>query len=384
MDGKEGESMDVETGVPQGSLVSWVLFVIYLSELFDRVENDEEECGSEGISFVDDVAWVVEGMDVGECTQKLEECPAKAQKWMKENPCQFDIEKTEAMLFSRKRGNKEPKIKPRLRVGSHEVSYNKDATKWLGVWLDDMLTLKDHTKKTVAKARRAQNRVRSLMNNKGQSPGACQRIQVAAVQAVALCGAELWWRGQKDRAQEVQKLLNEQSGRITGCFRMTPQGALMNDAGLRPVEPRLNVRVWRYKMRQMMMPDATGGGRLIEMDGNVVRRVEVIDELIPEDRPFEQRQYERTTLPEVRKSIMGKVIILEEERALEEAKKERDGLVLWTDGSRKEDEWTGCAVVWEEGNMWGKRRIHLGRQKEAFDAEMYAMSEAVKIADEVS
>jgi len=66
---------------------------------------------------------------------------------------------------------------------------------------------------------------------------------------------------------------------------------------------------------------------------------------------------------------------------MKEAKLEREGLVFWTDGSRKEDEWVGCAVVWEEEGRWKKRRVHLGRQKEAFDAEMYAMSEAMRIAD---
>jgi hypothetical protein len=64
----------------------------------------------------------------------------------------------------------------------------------------------------------------------GLNPGSCQRIQVATVQSVALCGSELWWREQNNRVQEVQKLLNEQGRRITtGCFRTTPQGALMND-----------------------------------------------------------------------------------------------------------------------------------------------------------
>jgi len=193
MDGKEGDSMDVETGVPQGSPVSPVLFVIYLSGLFGQVEKKEEECGSEGISFVDDVAWVVEGEDVGECTQRLERCAAETTIWAKKNACQFDIEKTEAMLFTRRRQNKEPKMNARVAVGNHEVSYNKEATRWLGVWLDDMLTLNDHTKKTLAKARRAQNRVRSLMTKKGLSSEGCKRIQVAAVQAVALYGAELWW-----------------------------------------------------------------------------------------------------------------------------------------------------------------------------------------------
>jgi len=101
MDGKKGDSMDVETGVRQGSPVSPVLIVIYLSGLFDQVENEEEEGGSEGITFVDDVAWVVEGENVGECTQRLEKCAADTTIWAKKNACQFDIEKTEAMLFTR-------------------------------------------------------------------------------------------------------------------------------------------------------------------------------------------------------------------------------------------------------------------------------------------
>ena len=75
--------------------------------------------------------------------------------------------------------------------------------------MDSMLTLNDHTKKIFAQARRAQSRMRSLMTKKGLSPEGCQRIQIAAVQAVALYGAELWWKGQKNRAQEVQQILNE-------------------------------------------------------------------------------------------------------------------------------------------------------------------------------
>jgi hypothetical protein len=121
MDGKKGDSMDVETGVSQGSPVLPALFVIYLPGLFADVEKEEEECESEGISFVDDVARVVEGQDVGECTQRLEQCAVGAQKWAKENACQFDIEKTEAILFTERRNNKEAQMKAKIRVRSHEV-----------------------------------------------------------------------------------------------------------------------------------------------------------------------------------------------------------------------------------------------------------------------
>jgi hypothetical protein len=283
-----------------------------------------------------------------------------ALKWAGENAGQFDIKKTEAFLFTRRRNNKKPNVKAKIRVGNHEVRYYKEATRWLRVWLDDMLTLNDHTKNTLAKARRAQNRVRSLMNNKGLSPESGQRIQVAAVQAVALYGSELWWRGQMDGAQKVQKVWNEQGRRVTGCFRTTPQGALMNHAAFRPAEALLNNQLWGYKMREMMMPDAAGGGRMFGMEGNVVRRVVGIDELIPEDHPVEKRMYDGTTFPDIRKRLRGQVMIQEEDQALQEARKDMQGLVFWTDGLRKEDEWTGCAVVWTEEGRWNKRRVHKG------------------------
>jgi hypothetical protein len=56
----------------------------------------------------------------------------------------------------------------------------------------------------------------------------------------------------------------------------------------RPPQPNgkyrmLNNRVRRYKLRQMMMPDSEGGGRMLETRGSVLQRVEGIDELIPEE-----------------------------------------------------------------------------------------------------
>jgi hypothetical protein len=78
---------------------------------------------------------------------------------VQENACLFDIEKTEVMLFTRRRKHKELKMKTKVRVGNPEVGYNKEATRWLGVWLDGMPTLNDYTKQTIAKVRKPENRV---------------------------------------------------------------------------------------------------------------------------------------------------------------------------------------------------------------------------------
>jgi len=61
-----------------------------------------------------------------------------------------------------------------------------------------------------------------------------------------------------------------------------------------------------------MMPDATGRGRMIEMEGDIVRRVEGIDKLILKEL-HERRSYEWTTLLTVKRVLKGKVIVSEEE-----------------------------------------------------------------------
>ena len=132
MDGKVGDSMDVETGVLQWSPVLPVLFILYVLGLFGQVEAKDEECRSEGVSLVDDVASLVEGGNVRECTKLLEKCAAETMIWARKNACQFDIERTEVMLFTRRRKNKEPKMNARVREGSHEVPHTKEATTWLG------------------------------------------------------------------------------------------------------------------------------------------------------------------------------------------------------------------------------------------------------------
>ena len=45
----------------------------------------------------------------------------------------------------------------------------------------------------------------------------------------------------------------------------------MNDAGLRPAVAVLNNRVRRYKLGQMIVPDAQGRGKKLEVRRNVLQ-----------------------------------------------------------------------------------------------------------------
>jgi len=79
----------------------------------------------------------------------------------------------------------------------------------------------------------------------GLSPANCRKVMTACAQSVALYGSELWWkisRQSKGRADEIQKLVNQEARAVTGCFRTTNAGVLALEAGLRPAEAPLNNR----------------------------------------------------------------------------------------------------------------------------------------------
>jgi len=111
-------------------------------------------------------------------------------------------------------------------VVGHTVQFNAQATRWLGVWLDSQLTLKEHHEVRMKKARNAQNRLRRLAWQVGLSPENCRRVQTACVQAATLFGSELWWKGENThgmvgRREAVQKLVNQEARLTTGTFWTT-------------------------------------------------------------------------------------------------------------------------------------------------------------------
>jgi hypothetical protein len=59
-------------------------------------------------------------------------------QWAQQNAVEFDAPKTDAVLFSRRRGAFPQNV---IDVNGKEITFNKKATKWLGIWLDSHLTL---------------------------------------------------------------------------------------------------------------------------------------------------------------------------------------------------------------------------------------------------
>jgi hypothetical protein len=261
VDGQEGEEMEVTTGLPQGSPVSPVVFAIYMADIHQAVESRVK--GARGLSFVNDITWLVEAEDVNRLVKKMAKCGRLSQLWAAGNAVRFETSKTEAILLSRRHKHWKARATATIEVGDHQVKFNREATRWLGVWLDSSLRLTQHRSKCIAKARAAEKRLRNLVGKYRVPPASARNLQVAIVQSTMLYGSELTWNGKEPQAKDYQLAINRMAHRTLGVFRSTPLGALIAERDMTPAVPLLNYRQSRYAQRLLSTPDGFGGAEEI-------------------------------------------------------------------------------------------------------------------------
>jgi hypothetical protein len=118
---------------------------------------------------VDDLCWVVSGSNVNQVVTKPEGCAASSIEWASRRGLQLNSAKTEAARFTLRRGDKkqlQQKLTARIRVGDSLIRFNREATWWLGILSDPLLTLKEHSNRCMKKARAAEARLANARSKK--------------------------------------------------------------------------------------------------------------------------------------------------------------------------------------------------------------------------
>ena len=93
--------------------------------------------------------------------EKLERCAAASLQMAGDNAVRFEESKTEAILSSRRR--KQKRRQREIRVGaSHGVRFSPEATRWLGFWLDSILSLAENRRRRIGETRQAEARLRRI------------------------------------------------------------------------------------------------------------------------------------------------------------------------------------------------------------------------------
>ena len=178
-------SSPLQCGLPQGSPVSPILFLLYTEPIY-RLGNPQGRFG-----YADDTAILSIGDTVDETTAMASRAINKMVRWGATNGVSFDSKKTKVMHFSRSK----LRTAPAVHHGDIE-KHPELALHWLGIWLDSRLSFRVHVEKWATKAQAVAYHLRGLSNTKhGPLPAAVRSAVRACIEHVLLYGAEAWCPG---------------------------------------------------------------------------------------------------------------------------------------------------------------------------------------------
>lgn len=237
------EFREVNTGIPQGSPISPILFLIYIRGLFTSQSVKY-------LSYIDDISITVSSTSFYRNIRLLEREADRLITVGKQHAISFDIAKTELIHYTKSKKAK----KYTLNLPGDMNIAPKTLVKWLGIYFDPNLTFKEHVAIRTSQAKSAYLRMARLANSeRGLTPFALRQLYLACVVSVADYGSIIWWRNQTSLIRPLQAIQNLAIRKILGVFKTAPIIPMEIEAALPPPRVRLNSNIRQYAVRMLKL-----------------------------------------------------------------------------------------------------------------------------------
>lgn len=233
--GSTSSALTVKSGVPQGSILGPLFFILYINDLPLQLGHSTIDM------YADDSTVTVAGNTVSLIEDTLNNELEIVSDWCTQNKMALNIDKTKSMLIttSRKRLHLGEELK--VTVNGQELE-NVQHEKLLGVVIDNDLTFKHHVDKVCGKVSRATallRRIKHYLNTDTR-----RKFYMAYIQPHVDYCITIW--GPSSHTPRVRKLQNIAMRVMADEPRMSSSAPIFRKFAAMPVNDRLD-----YKMTSL-------------------------------------------------------------------------------------------------------------------------------------
>ena len=142
---KFSDSQKLDYGVPQGSILGPLLFIVYINDI-PNISHI-----AKFVLYADDANIIISGDNIKDIENKLHTLSNSLIEWVNVNELLLNVKKTKYMIFSRSKNREFPSLNPKLNGIPIE---RKQVVRFLGVLVDEKLSWNNHVTALKAKMSR--------------------------------------------------------------------------------------------------------------------------------------------------------------------------------------------------------------------------------------
>ena len=257
-DGETTPPRSVTAGVPQGSPLSPILFLLYTTSLYTQLR---EHPGLIAVGFADDLNLLAFGKDTRESCRYLEGAWQTCRQWSRTRGMEFAPEKSELLHLTRTRTAPTTPV----HLDDQTIQPVQEA-RFLGVWIDRKLKWKGHLNAIKRKFATQQFALTRLAASAwGCTLLRAREIYTKVIRSAIAYGAGVWHHPTTNqRAKGIAKKLATAQSQclrvVAGAYRATPVRFLEVETATPPLNLYLDKRVADFERRL----ECTGKGELIQ------------------------------------------------------------------------------------------------------------------------
>jgi hypothetical protein len=231
---------DLNSGVPQGSILGPILFNIYMAELASALTSPDMGFHI----YADDVLLYVvfTPADMNHAFSKLQSALDITEVWMKNNHLQLNSRKTESLLLCHRRSKFSAVELPKLYLQASEIKISADNSfRWLGVLFDQHLSMSsfiDNTCQAAFRQLHMLSRIRASLDTQS----AMLLVNALVLQKLDYCNSLLYISTAKD-LHKMDRVLRF-AARVISCKRkFDPVSDTMMDMKWLPARKRISFKL---------------------------------------------------------------------------------------------------------------------------------------------